>query len=423
MEEIEDYRECPRYKISEIIFAALVMHIFKSKSRNDFNNLKDKLKFEANYKRAFNMDLPHMDTVDLMLRNIPPEELEKLKTYFVRTLIERKIFYKYKILNRNYNISIDATGLMTIGEANKKFFPNSVYRIYKKETEEENRVHLIYVLEAKLVCRNGFCISLGTEWIENQEEEFKKQDCELRAFTRLASKLKKEYPRLPICIVGDGLYPNQNIFKICEDNQWDWIFTFKDGSLKSVWKEIGARIAESDFGQLATTRTERIKDAGHQLFFVEIIETYCWVNSISFGGHVFNFVSLSYEEHGKSHKFVYITNLEVNSQNIEEIIQNGRLRFKIENEGFNCQKNNGYYISHKYSRTSEFAMKNYYTCAQIGHIINQLFELQKKVKEKIQGRKTMFSLWESIRGLFSFFDVIDLDFEKFITTRRQIQYE
>ena len=35
-----------------------------------------------------------------------------------------------------------------------------------------------------------------------------KQDCELKAFKRLAEKIKKRFPRLPIQILLDGLYPN-----------------------------------------------------------------------------------------------------------------------------------------------------------------------------------------------------------------------
>jgi hypothetical protein len=49
-----------------------------------------------------------------------------------------------------------------------------------------------YVLEAKLVTRNGLCLSLASEWIENPEGNYRKQDCERKAFLRLASKLKKQ---------------------------------------------------------------------------------------------------------------------------------------------------------------------------------------------------------------------------------------
>ena len=54
---------------------------------------------------------------------------------------------------------------------------------------------------------NGFSISLMSEWIENPADQvYDKQDCERKAFTRLATHLKQAFPRLPILILADGLY-------------------------------------------------------------------------------------------------------------------------------------------------------------------------------------------------------------------------
>jgi len=67
-----------------------------------------------------------------------------------------------------------------------------------------------------------------------------------------------------------------------------------------------------------------------------------------------------------------LSNIALNEDNVHEISQAGRLRWKIENEGFNNQKNNGYNAEHKFSRTNFNATKNYYQLMQIADIINQL---------------------------------------------------
>lgn len=69
-------------------------------------------------------------------------------------------------------------------------------------------------LEAKLVV-GDMVFSIDTEFIEN-EETYEKQDCELKTFKRLAKRLKKNYKRLPICILGDSLYAVDPIFKLCK---------------------------------------------------------------------------------------------------------------------------------------------------------------------------------------------------------------
>jgi len=49
----------------------------------------------------------------------------------------------------------------------------------------------------------------------------------------------------------------------------------------------------------------------------------------------------------------------------------GRLRWKIENEGFNTQKNSGYALAHAYS-THDHAVKIFYYLLQVAHALNQL---------------------------------------------------
>jgi hypothetical protein len=58
-----------------------------------------------------------------------------------------------------------------------------------------------------------------------------------KAFHRLAEKIKKTYPRLPICILGDSFYACEPVFKCCEDYHWKYLFRFKEGRIKSIAAE------------------------------------------------------------------------------------------------------------------------------------------------------------------------------------------
>ena len=78
----------------------------------------------------------------------------------------------------------------------------------------------------------------------------------LKALKRLAAKLKQRYPRLPICIAADGLYPNQGFFKLCELNDWRYIVTFKEGNLPNVWQEVRALQAMTPTNPLTHRRLE-----------------------------------------------------------------------------------------------------------------------------------------------------------------------
>lgn len=70
-------------------------------------------------------------------------------------------------------------------------------------------------------------VSLGSEFIENNgedakryatmNEEERKQDCETKAFKRLAEKIKRRFPRMPIILLADSLYASEAVMNICRE--------------------------------------------------------------------------------------------------------------------------------------------------------------------------------------------------------------
>ena len=76
----------------------------------------------------------------------------------------------------------------------------------------------------------------------------------------------------------------------------------------------------------------------------------------------------------------------------------GRGRWKIENEGFNSQKNGIYNIEHLNSRNSN-AMKNHYLLTQISDILMQLYLAWNPVLRKLRQsiKNTSSRLLESFR--------------------------
>ena len=85
------------------------MFLFKEGSRNAFNQDRLEEEFSQNYQKLFQKRLPHGDTVDSVLRILKEDELEKLKTHLVRTLLKRKVFHKFRFLSKYFLIAVDAT--------------------------------------------------------------------------------------------------------------------------------------------------------------------------------------------------------------------------------------------------------------------------------------------------------------------------
>lgn len=334
----------------------------------------------------FGVSIPDLDTSDKLLRRLPPWEIELIKQKLVNRLIARKVLYKLRFMGIYYIVAIDGTGVHSYS---KEPYPECPYKTSKNGI----KTWTASVLEAKIVCSNGFSISIATEWLKNPaNKEFDKQDCELKAFVRLAEKIKRLYPRLPIVIAADGLYPNNTVFTICRQNSWKFIFTFKDGNLKSIWEEIGS---------LKRIKGNETKKSFSADPYYNITHCYSFINGIAYNKSILNVVETFIEKKPKMKNkedicehFSHITDLVITSQNCQSISQAGRLRWKIENEGFNEQKNCGYNLQHKYSRTSFVASQNYYQCLQIAHMINQLTYKTQKLKEMIKQNDTLKSFIE-----------------------------
>lgn len=336
-------------------------------------------------------EMPHYDTLNYYLERLSPECLSELRRKMVTSLIRGKQFNRNRLLGKYWRVILDGTGLFCFKE---KHCENCLCT--ERRTDEGKKEKLYYhkVLEAKIVLGESVVISLGTEFIENEKEDVEKQDCETNAAKRLMERIKKDYPRLPVCMQGDALYATEPMMKLCREKyHWEYIFTQKDTRHKLVdegfeWIKSGGVKKASGL----------CKEKG----------TGCYANHVEeVAGkketmNVFEYEYEKKDKKGKRHgaRLRFISSLEVTEKNLDEMIKAGRGRWKIENEGFNSQKNGIYRIEHLNSRNSN-AMKNHYLLTQISDILMQLYlawnPYIKKLKQTV--KNTSSGLLESFRGL------------------------
>jgi hypothetical protein len=185
LSQLPDYRKRPQYSVKELIVSGLLMFLFQQKSRNNADAKAKNIDYQDNILRLFKIRVADMDTVDKYLRFLDPSKLESFKQDMFRQLIKSKILHKHRFMNYYFMLSIDGTGLQSF---NYEPYPGCPFKTHKNGT----KTWTAYVLEAKIVTATGFSISIGSEWVENpQNQDFDKQDVELKAFARLAKKIKK----------------------------------------------------------------------------------------------------------------------------------------------------------------------------------------------------------------------------------------
>lgn len=307
-------------------------------------------------------EMPHYDTLNYYLERLSPDSLSALRKKLITSLIRGKQFNKSKLLGKYWRVILDGTGLFYFKE---KHCENCLCTTRKDEEGHSIKMYFHKVVEAKLVLSDKIILSLGTEFIENENEDISKQDCETNAAKRLLERLKQEYKRLPICIQGDALYATEPMMKLCRENSWQYLFT---------QKETRQRLIAENYEFLEEGKYKTVvKNIGKELgigIYANHVEVYAGKTEVM---NVYEYQYI-YKEEGKETliRFQWISSIELTKRNMEEMVTVGRGRWKIENEGFNNQKNGLYRIEHINSYNSN-AMKNHYLFTQISDILMQLY--------------------------------------------------
>jgi hypothetical protein len=327
--------------------------------------------------------LPHGDTVRNVLAVLLVEEIGKVRTELVRSLIQKRRLEASRLLGRYYVVAVDGSGHLALGHEPSAFTADCLTR----RLPDGRTLYYRVVVEAKLVTPGGLALSVETEFVENvprgqrSEAEYK-QDCELTGAKRLLPRLKAAFPRLAICLSLDALYLGEPMFALCEQHGWGFVIVLQEGSLPTVAREFNDLIPLAPENR----RTCRRKDATYVLR---------WVNHIAYNNRTLNVLECVRTPHGTRTptRWLWVTNLLVTRDNCLELANNGgRLRWKIENEGFNVQNNGGYAMEHAYAKDPQ-AAKNLYLLLQIAHLFVQFFE------RRLGGKKQVTACFGSLREL------------------------
>lgn len=395
------------YEPSTLIWVGILLFLSKIGSRRQINYEFGSDEMRRNIQTLARQEIeriPHDTTLEYFLMGLAPGELSEIRRRMIYSLIRRRCLEKFRF-SGYYLIAGDGSGYL-------RFNTRHCEHCLTQEKEGEVLYYYHPVVEAKLVLRNGMALSIGTEFIENPNEEARVQDSESKAFRRLAERLKKEFPQLRICFLLDGLYANKPVIDFLSENSWKYIVTFKEGSMPAVYEEYQSlkKVNPDNRGTHDGEGVER---------------KYRWASDVMYYKDTpgINVLECVETKGGTEKKFVWLTNFEIDKNNFNKLGETGRLRWKIENEGFNVQKNGGYELEHPYSEDI-VALKNFYLLLQIAHIINQLMEkgslLSGEVK-KVFGsiRNLARRLLESLRT--TVYDPVDIKLIE--STKFQIRLE
>ncbi|WPL14447.1 transposase family protein [Thiorhodovibrio litoralis] len=374
-----------KHKLTVLMLYGILVFVFQYGSRRASNGELTRPMFEANLRLLFpQLDaLPHADTLFRLLARIDVNAIAHAHLELVRRLIRNKAFSRY-LINNCYPIGIDGSQKLAFPVlwdehlSQRRVGP----KVDPDSDEEQEYQCYVYVLEASLCFRNGMVIPLMSEFLEFAPEqgEQRKQDCETKAFHRLAERIKNAFPRLPVMLLLDGLYANGPIMERCRSYHWDFMIVLKDGSLPTVWEEYRSLAHEHPEHRCEQTWGERQQQ-------------FQWVNAIryEYGPNGKKFLEVhvvSCHEHWqvvdpktaeiitKHACHVWLSSRPLSRLNVHTRCNLGaRYRWGIEG-AFLVEKHQGYGYEHAFAKQWN-AMKGYHLLMRLAHLINTLARFSK----------------------------------------------
>jgi hypothetical protein len=432
LSKIPDYRNPKKTKhtLTMLMLYGILMFVFHMESRRDANRKINRI-FMENMKEFFPEleTLPHADTLARILMDTDPLGLEDIIVKLLKRLIANKKLDQYKV-DSKYIIAFDGTGKFT----REWEWSTSCLKKHAHGKPEDVYKYYTYVLEASIVLPNGVTIPFMSEFLDRDEfsvecdsEDKLKQDCELKAFKRLAERVKRVFPKLEIAVTLDGLYANGPVMEILRKYKWDFMITLKDASLKSVWEDYEGleRLNETE------KHEGKIINGKKQIFN--------WVNDIEYRYEnnsqkkiLINIVvceEITYEKDESTgnlrikekKRFAWISSKKLTVRNVSKrcnVI--GRSRWNIETQNL-IEKHHGYSYEHCFSYDWK-AMRCFHYLMHIGHIVN-ILTLHFKDLRSLANKKGVRG---SIKFIFLVFSGCILDFERLrkkVEVRYQYRFE
>ena len=334
------------------------MFLTHSGSRNHFNDrMRDAVELARTLARLLGFDveaLPHLDTLEKVVRRLNPEQMEELHVQLIRRLIRMKALDDWRVDGR-FLLAVDGTGLYSFHERHCE---------HCIETRHSSGV-VTYghkVLVAFIVSDDGYALPIACEFIENPGLVYDKQDCEKKAFHRMMGTIKRFFPQTPLWLLLDALYADQYIMRPCFGKGWNFCISFLETDMAALWRETQSLLS------LVPEQCSKMSlpdDKGTR----EVR----WVNDLDYEGMKLSAVfQVDKDKDGNIvRQFAHLIAKPIDSTNVWKVAAAARLRWRCENEGFNVLKNGGFGLEHVYSRHPR-ASKVYFFLMLMAHLFQQL---------------------------------------------------
>jgi len=343
IEKITDPRSksnATKFKIDDAMLSAFSMFFMQSQSFLEYQRQIQSRSGKNNVQSIFGVEeIPCDQQIRNILDLISATSLSVVFERIYQFLQNGKHLQRYERLGKNLLICLDGTEYHSSSKISCECCSNRNHRNGKVTYSHTAILPVIAAPNCAEV------ISLPPEFVTPQDGH-EKQDCETAAAKRWISKHRHLFQGQAITLLGDDLYSRQPMCRHCLDAEMNFIFTCLPSSHSSLYEWLDYLEKNGEVQQL-TTKHRKGKS-------IEIY-TYRFVNQIPLREQepslLVNWCELTVRnsvDNSVVFHNAFVTNHSLNIDNIAEVVESGRCRWKTENENHNVLKTKGYNLEHNF---------------------------------------------------------------------------
>lgn len=393
MESLPDSRlpsNAQKYDVCEAGMGALSVFMFQDASFLLHQQRLSDATGRHNFKSMFGIDsIPTPNQIRNILDPVSPDEFHGLYDQALHLLQSHKGLSQFEYLKNSTLIALDGSEYHS---SQKIHCPCCNHR-----THSGVKTYFHSAILASIVSPDSKeVIPLIPEFMTPQDGH-QKQDCENTAAKRWFSKHATRYNALNPTYLGDDLYSRQPICEAVMEQGGHFIFVCKPSSHKILHEYVSGVSLE----KTTVSTKKRHKKYRYQYQFMNQVPL-----KDGDDGLLVNWLSVS-EIDPKTGKVVYknsfITNHTLSADNVHQMAQAGRSRWKIENENNNTLKTKGYRFEHNYGHGKKNLSSVFATLTIVAflyHTVMNIVDLLYIKAKEAQGSRVNF--YNNIKSLIRF---------------------
>ena len=382
-------QESTDYSVHDAVMSGFACMYFQEPSMLQFQERLEQAYQQNNLRTLFGVqDLPKTNALKEVLDEQDSKRFNPVFKGIVQRLQRSKQLDSFKLVDGLTVCSIDAT----------QYHGSESVHCHQcltkhKDNPDKPTIYQHFALQAALMHPDQKqVVPMMAEPIRNTDGS-KKQDCEINAAKRLIPQLRKQFPKMGLIITGDDLFSRQPMIECIQEHNFHFFFVAKSTSHGYLMEWLNA------YDRLHECR--ELDKRGNTIL-------YQWMNDVPLHGDTdairVNYLCKKLLSTGPNGEEIvhrtqsWVTDLEVNKDNVVIFARGARSRWKIENECFNTLKNQGYHLEHNYGHGEKYLSFNFYLLTLLAFLFHQVLELCDEAFQASRAKAgSKRNLWEKLR--------------------------